>query len=368
MSEPVLRLGSRDPLVLEIRSILERAGFTAGSAADDSHTDNFDEALDTAVRHFQQSRGLKADGIVGPLTWRRVHEARWQLGDRDLTFQHDRVLIGDDVATLQRKLNDLGFDAGRVDGMLGPRTEAALRDFQANIGLSPTGICDAVVVESFANLARAITGGRPESLREVNHWGHQQTGIVGKVVVIDPGHGDDDLGSCANGVVEAELVVDIAEQVEKLLAADGVVVLLTRGRSFHHQRMLDDAARAEFANGAAADAVISLHIDHTESSQASGVSAFYYGHERSVSESGRMLAEHLLHSMSDQTGLASLGSHPRTWDLLRMTRMPSVRLYLGYASNPADAKLLKTGEFRATVAEQIAAGIKACFSPAVAVG
>ena len=37
------------------------------------------------------------------------------------------MLRGDDVAELQRRLNALGFDAGREDGILGPETEAALR-------------------------------------------------------------------------------------------------------------------------------------------------------------------------------------------------------------------------------------------------
>ena len=274
------------------------------------------------------------------------------------------LLRGDDIATLHRKLNDLGFDAGRVDGHFGLRTESALKDFQANMGLEQNGVCDATVVMTFANLARAITGGHPESLRDADDWGHRQTGITGKVVVIDPGHGDDDLGACANGVVEAEVVVDVAEHIERLLAADGVAVLLTRGRSFHHQRELDDAARAEFANAAAADLVVSLHVDHTESSNASGISAFYFGHDRSFSAAGRLLADRLVSNLKARTSLESLGSHPRTWDLLRITRMPAVRVYLGYATNPSDAALINSGEFRRVAAEQIVGVIKECFTPA----
>src|SRR5204863_5247793 len=49
-------------------------------------------------------------------------------------------LRGDDVVGLQRRLNALGFDAGREDGILGPETEAALRQFQRNAGLTPDGI------------------------------------------------------------------------------------------------------------------------------------------------------------------------------------------------------------------------------------
>ena len=44
------------------------------------------------------------------------------------------MLRGDDVAELQQDLGALGFDAGRVDGIFGPRTKDALEQFQRNIG------------------------------------------------------------------------------------------------------------------------------------------------------------------------------------------------------------------------------------------
>lgn len=48
---------------------------------------------------------------------------------------------GDDVASLQHQLANLGFDCGRVDGILGPQSVHALTDFQTNYGLAPDGIC-----------------------------------------------------------------------------------------------------------------------------------------------------------------------------------------------------------------------------------
>ena len=47
------------------------------------------------------------------------------------------MLRGDDVSELQRRLNALGFDAGREDGILGPETETALRQFQRERGPRP---------------------------------------------------------------------------------------------------------------------------------------------------------------------------------------------------------------------------------------
>lgn len=362
---PLVRLGSQDAAVAQLREILTHISLIA---LDHECADAgvFDSTLDAAVRHFQQVHGLTVDGIVGPLTWRRALEARWRLGDRPLQLHPagDRQATGDDVAALQRRLSDLGFDCGRVDGIFGTRTDAALREFQMNIGIAADGVCGPQTLRAFTNLARAITGGRPEALREAHDWDHRQTGVFGKVVVIDPGHGDDDPGCAANGITEADVVIDIAERVEKHLAPQGVAVLLTRGRSFHHGRALDDAARAEFANSVAADAVLSLHVDETASPAASGASAFYFGADRhgSRSDSGQRLAESVLTEVSG-LGLADLGTYPRTWDLLRITRMPAIRVYLGYATNQHDAGLLADPDFREALAGALARAVVQCFTP-----
>ncbi len=49
----------------------------------------------------------------------------------------------DQIRQLQQSLNDNGFDAGKVDGVFGPSTRAALRQFQSKAGLQPTGELDA---------------------------------------------------------------------------------------------------------------------------------------------------------------------------------------------------------------------------------
>jgi peptidoglycan hydrolase-like protein with peptidoglycan-binding domain len=47
-----------------------------------------------------------------------------------------------DVVSMQQALKDKGFDPGPADGRMGPRTRAALRDFQKKEGLNPTGRWD----------------------------------------------------------------------------------------------------------------------------------------------------------------------------------------------------------------------------------
>ncbi len=90
------------------------------------------------VEAFQRSRGLPITGDVDATTWARLVEAGWHLGDRllYLTRPHQR---GDDVAELQVRLAQLGFDPGRIDGIFGALLDGALTDFQRNRALEPSG-------------------------------------------------------------------------------------------------------------------------------------------------------------------------------------------------------------------------------------
>jgi hypothetical protein len=82
-------------------------------------------------------------------------DAWWRLGDRVLQHWSERMLEGADVADLQRRLMEFGFDAGQVDGVFGPITARAVTDFQQAVGLRPDGICGPETVRAFERLERS---------------------------------------------------------------------------------------------------------------------------------------------------------------------------------------------------------------------
>jgi len=86
------------------------------------------------VEAFQRTKGLAITGVVDEVTWNRLLEAGWQLGQR-LLYLDSPFLRGDDVAELQVRLAQLGFNPGRIDGIFGPLLEEALSEFQRNCGL-----------------------------------------------------------------------------------------------------------------------------------------------------------------------------------------------------------------------------------------
>lgn len=352
----VFRRGDTGAAVLEIRDRLNRLGLLVSPDTGDG-PDGFDVAVDAAVRHFQQQQGLTVDGVVGPQTYRRLDEVRWSLGDRVLSFTVNHPIRGDDVAALQQRLAELGFDPGYVDGIYGSNTEAATRAFQRNLGLAVDGTCGPAMLQALGRLNRAVVGGRPVALRE--HEAIRRSGptLAGKVVVVDPGHGGRDSGAAANGLHESEVTEDLAARVEGRLTARGVQAFLTHGHA--DGRLIDDEARADFANEAGADLVVSLHVGHHANPQARGVATYYYGGDRHGAHSavGERLATLLQQQLVERTDLLDCRIHAKTWPLLRATRMPAVRVELGYLTNAGDAARLADPAFRDTVAEAVVSAV-----------
>ena len=158
------RLGDRDDAVRRIRTMLASSHHDEPTPPAREQDPLFDAGLDRRVRAFQQARGIIVDGVVGAETWDALLSASYRLGDRLLSFS-STAYRGDDVAELQERLLHLGFDCGRVDGVFGRPTEAALRMFQAEMGTMADGVCGPLTLRELFNLGRHIRDGNPNDLR-----------------------------------------------------------------------------------------------------------------------------------------------------------------------------------------------------------
>ena len=187
----VFRPGDSGPAVAQIIGLLKRIDLL-GDSADVPEKSRisasepvYDESVELAVRAFQQQRGLTVDGVVGPLTFRRLDEARWRLGDRILTHLPGNLMAGDDVYALQGRLLDLGFRVGRLDGYFGPETESGVREFQRNFGIPPDGTCGPATLKALTRLSPMVKGGAPNALRAQERIREAGPNLGGKIVVID---------------------------------------------------------------------------------------------------------------------------------------------------------------------------------------
>ena len=352
----LFRLGDRGDAVAEIRDRLALLGLTAASGAG-RHTapDTFDEPLDQAVRAFQQQRGLSVDGMVGPSTYRVLEEARWRLGDRLLTYVAGNVLAGDDVLALQRRLLDLGFKVGKLDGRFGHQTEQAVRDFQRNVGVQADGTCGPATLKALTRLAPIVSGGSPNAMRAEERIRRDGPQLTGKVVVIDPSVGRFD--DSETRLRADAITVDLARRIEGRLVATGVQAFLTNTGGASESTEVD---RAEFANRTGAHLCISLQVDGSDNPDAAGVSTYFYGSEaHGVSSSaGERFAGLVQREIVARTDLGDLRSHAKTFDILRRTRMPAVRIDAGYLTNPGDADRLADPAFRDVIAEAVVVAVQ----------
>jgi N-acetylmuramoyl-L-alanine amidase len=354
----LFRLGDTGEAVADIRSLLAALDLLPTDDGTPGSETTFDLDMDRAVRAFQQQRGLSVDGIVGPQTYRILDEARWRLGDRLLTHVAGNLMSGDDVLTLQQRLLDLGFRVGRADGFYGHQTELGVREFQRNIGVPADGTCGPSTLKALSRLAPRVQGGQPNALRAEEVIRQAGPQLSGKVVVIDaaePRVGDPELAAQA-----ALITHDLASRVEGRLTATGVQAYLTHPGGRHAATTPSEVERAEFANRTGANLCVSLQVDAADNPDACGVSTYFYGLDsRGIrSTAGERFASLVQREIVARTDLLDLRSHTKTWDILRRTRMPAVRVDVGYITNRGDAARLADPAFRDVIAEAVVVAVQ----------
>jgi N-acetylmuramoyl-L-alanine amidase len=173
-----LRRGSDGESVVQLHDELRHAGLPVQGDA----TDHFGAATEETVRAFQRRRRLQVDGICGPDTWSALHEEPLVLGDRLLSLRRP-MLRGDDVGQLQRQLSAIGFDAGRIDGIFGPHTDTALRDFQRNAAVAVDGICGRDTISAMQRVG-GLADGQIAELRERESFAASPRALPGRHVLL----------------------------------------------------------------------------------------------------------------------------------------------------------------------------------------
>ncbi len=301
------------------------------------------ELSESEIRLFQQGRGLNVTGFLDEVTARALEESRWKLGDRSLYLKGSLVLHGDDIAALQSRLTEMGFNCGRVDGIYGVRTETAVREFQRSVGITVDGKCGPATIIALIRLVKIVSGGTPSILRESATQKNRGPALANKVIVLNPDGSD-------------SLIYDVAVRTEGRLLALGASVFLTHGAINNP----DEKERIAFTNANSVDLMISLHTDVYKNEKAHGVASYYYGSDAHGIHSivGERFASLVQREICARTDLVNCRTHAMTWDLLRLTRAPAVRIDLGYSSNRGDIERLERADFRDVIAEALVIAIQ----------
>lgn len=329
-----IRVGDRGATVRDIQRRLERLS----GPIPDTEAGVFGSATLEAVRRFQRDRGLAADGVVGPETWRALAEAGYHLGDR-LLWRTRGMMRGDDVRELQRRLNQLGFDCGPEDGIFGPLAASAVEEFQRNVALAVDGAAGPATVAALRRLEREHQRGNGVARVREREWLRRlaHRGLAGSRIVVDPAHGEGDPGHITpDGTAESTITWQVASRLAARLAARGANILLSRGPRSNPTA----SQRARLANEQGADLVLSIALNGVDSPAASGSATYYFGTAQFVSEAGWRLAELVQRALVGGGWQPDCRTHPMTWAILRETRMPTIVVEPGFATSPADAARL----------------------------
>jgi len=342
---PRLAFGDTGSAVLDVQARLVALGYPIAP----NERGVFGTHTESAVKVFQIRRGLSPDGVVEQHTWRELVEAGWALGGRTLYLRRPSMR-GDDVRDLQRRLNALGFDAGKDDGIFGHETHDAVYDFQRNTGLEADGIAGHETIDALERLRRRIGPGSKAELRE-RLMRELTPGLADRTVFLDPGHGGIDTGILSSaGIPEAYVVYRVAEAAAVSLSGHGAMPLFSRAV----QQGPEIERRCEVANEVHADLAVSFHLACRPEP---GPTVSFWSVEGRASGVGRELAEAVSEALRPRLGgVQILG---RNLPFLRQTQMPAVVVDVGAEENDT---LLAEDRYLTSLGEAVATGVEQYFS------
>jgi N-acetylmuramoyl-L-alanine amidase len=220
----------------------------------------------------------------------------------------------------------------------------------------------------------------------------RQLGLGVSRIVIDPGHGGHDPGAKGGGINEAELVLDVALRLEKLLTRlPGVDVVLTR----RDNTFIPLPERTAIANRENADLFLSIHANASPVPAARGIETYFLNfasnqnaaavaaRENATSEQtmgalqdvvkaialnskrdeSRDFATYVQREMLDKLKpanktLKDLGVKQAPFVVLIGASMPSVLAEISFLTNPDEAKLLKGSSYRQKIAQALFEGVR----------
>ncbi|PYY14575.1 MAG: N-acetylmuramoyl-L-alanine amidase [Acidobacteria bacterium] len=214
---------------------------------------------------------------------------------------------------------------------------------------------------------------------------------IGKIVV-DAGHGGHDTGTIGpNGLLEKDLVLDVALRLGKLLEQKlGADVVYTR----HDDTFIPLETRTAIANQNQADLFISIHANSSSDPSARGVETYYLNFTSSpealeVAARENSVSETSVHDLQDlvkkialkdkidesrefaadvqkalyageaakNPGVKNRGVKKAPFIVLIGANMPSILAEISFVSNPTDERKLRTPEYRQRIAESLYRGV-----------
>ena len=179
-----------------------------------------------------------------------------------------------------------------------------------------------------------------------------------KIIVIDAGHGGWDPGKVGkNDIMEADINLAIAEDLQILLELAGATVFMTRAEdvALGDTKNSDLAARTAMPSDMKADIFVSIHQNAFHTDKVSGAQTFYYdasGESKRLAEAIQARLRGFLDAENRKEAKAD-----DNYYLLKKTAGPAVIIECGFLTNDKEAQMLTREDYQEKVAWGIYLGI-----------
>lgn len=202
------------------------------------------------------------------------------------------------------------------------------------------------------------------ALAEEERSDFQTDGVVGRTIILDPGHGGSDSGAIGpSGLMEKDVTLKVSKRVRDILENSGARVVMTRDTDVDvygpgasdRQELQARVNVGKFSPGA--DIFLSVHINAFTSPTAHGTATYYFDGSRA----GMRLADYLQDGMVNRIGLTDRGIHGANFYVLKYTSMPAALVELAFITNYSEEDYMRTEEFIDNAAKGICEGLSNYF-------
>ena len=187
--------------------------------------------------------------------------------------------------------------------------------------------------------------------------------LIGKVIVLDAGHGGKDDGAVNSKIIERDLNLILVKKLEKELVSQGAIVYLTRedendlSTTTVNRKRSDLYNRAKYIDKISPDMYISIHLNSSSSPSWRGLQIFY----TSKNEKNKLIAETITNHLKEKMSNIREIKKDNTYYMYKHISSPGILIEAGFISNPRDNYLLRNEEYQDKLIISISEGIEKYF-------
>lgn len=187
--------------------------------------------------------------------------------------------------------------------------------------------------------------------------------LLGKVIILDSGHGGVDAGATGNQIIEKDLNLILTRKLEKELVSRGATVYLTReddndlSTTTVNRKRSDLYNRAKYINKISPNMYISIHLNSVTNSSWRGLQVFY----TTKNEENKLIAETITNHLKESISNVREIKKDNTYYMYKHITSPGVLIEAGFISNPNDSYLLRNKEYQDKLISSISDSIEIYF-------